>query len=122
MAGNAASLKAETSTQGPSPKQHAREPLYNNDGKLYCNNPSCQGKNLTFKRPSDWKKHVDRHERPYKCIGRLTAHARIYLAWWTPQTRTRSAKMESTSEEVLFCPFPKCKRGSGKGLCKEIEP
>ena len=35
---------------------------------MFCDHVNWQGKNQTFKRVCEWNKHMDRHERPHKCL------------------------------------------------------
>ncbi|KAJ6001123.1 hypothetical protein N7481_001532 [Penicillium waksmanii] len=45
-----------------------REPPRNDDGNIICEHADCQDDQPTFRLPSQWNKHMDRHERPYKCF------------------------------------------------------
>ncbi|ORY04550.1 hypothetical protein BCR34DRAFT_667071 [Clohesyomyces aquaticus] len=45
--------------------KRAEEPPRNQDGKMICSRPECHGN--TFDRKCEWSKHMDKHERPYKC-------------------------------------------------------
>lgn len=47
--------------------RRVRSPPRNEHNQMYCDHVNCKGKNETFKRVCEWNKHMDRHERPYKC-------------------------------------------------------
>lgn len=120
MADSTAFPKTENSIQAPSTPQHTREPIYNDEGKLYCNHLSCQGKNQTFKRPSEWKKHMDKHERPYKCT-QAECQRKEGFTWFGGLVRHEREvhKIESAPKKALFCPFPECGRSSGRGFTRK---
>ncbi|KAI1389575.1 uncharacterized protein F4822DRAFT_205314 [Hypoxylon trugodes] len=50
----------------PIPKPH-REVTKNREGKFCCTFPGCSEKVKTFTRKCEWSKHMDKHDRPYKC-------------------------------------------------------
>ena len=92
----------------------ARLPPRNVHNEMYCDHVSCTGKNQTFKRVCEWNKHMDRHERPYKChepgcelnpgftySGGLSRHQR------------EVHKIHLSTKQPLFCPFPNCNRSLG---------
>jgi len=47
--------------------RRTRSPPRNEHGQMYCDHVNCQEKTQTFRRVCEWNKHMDRHERPYKC-------------------------------------------------------
>lgn len=53
------------------PRTHSgrpeREPPRDEDGQIFCRHKDCEGKNVRFRRPCEYNKHMDRHERPYRC-------------------------------------------------------
>ena len=105
MADNMASPTTETSIQAPSASRSPRKLLYNANGQLYCNYPPCQGQ--TFTRTCEWNRHMDKHERPYKC-KEAECDRQPGFTWAGGLLRH---KIEvHIKESRLFCPFPNCKR------------
>ncbi|EXJ54636.1 hypothetical protein A1O7_09977 [Cladophialophora yegresii CBS 114405] len=101
--------------------RRTRSPPRNDHGQMFCDHVNCRGKNSpTFKRVCEWNKHMDRHERPYKCresgcelnpgftySGGLLRHQR------------EVHKMHLSTKQPLFCPFPNCNRSSGTGFTRK---
>ena len=100
--------------------RRARSPPRNAHNQMYCDHVNCNGKNQIFKRVCEWNKHMDRHERPYKCrepgcelnpgftySGGLLRHQR------------EVHKMHLSTKQPLFCPFPNCNRSSGTGFTRK---
>ncbi|EEH39484.2 hypothetical protein PAAG_08753 [Paracoccidioides lutzii Pb01] len=48
--------------------RRTREPP-KNAGQIYCNHPDCHDHILYFKTPWEWNRHMDKHDRPYKCTN-----------------------------------------------------
>jgi len=97
-----------------------RSPPRNSEGMIICDHVNCRGKTETFRRVCEWNKHMDRHERPYKCrepgcelnpgftySGGLLRHQR------------EVHKMHLSTKQPLFCPFPHCNRSSGTGFTRK---
>jgi len=100
--------------------RRARSPPRNEHNQMYCDHVHCSGKNQTFQRVCEWNKHMDRHERPYKCredgcelnpgftySGGLLRHQR------------EVHNMHQSTMKPLLCPFPNCNRSSGKGFTRK---
>lgn len=96
-----------------------RSPPRNERNEMFCDHVNCQGKSQTFKRVCEWNKHMDRHERPYKCrepgcelnlgftySGGLLRHQR------------EVHRMHLSTKQPLYCPFPNCNRSSGTGFTR----
>ncbi|KAJ5480241.1 hypothetical protein N7530_005750 [Penicillium desertorum] len=47
--------------------RRARDPPKNSEGQIFCDHPECHSAPPTFRRPCEWNKHMDKHDRPYKC-------------------------------------------------------
>lgn len=91
----------------------------NADGLYECTVPDCVEKVRTFARRCEWSKHMDKHDRPYRCpvkgcekmlgftySGGLLRHAReVHNDHGGPKN-------------LLFCPHPNCKRHIGKGFTR----
>ncbi|KAK6371828.1 hypothetical protein LTS17_008652 [Exophiala oligosperma] len=89
----------------------ARIPPRNDAGALYCEHPECHGFELTFRRMCEWHKHMDRHERPYKCFAygcELTPGFTYSGGLLRHQREVH--KMNMSAKQPLFCPFPSCNR------------
>ncbi|KAK7749980.1 hypothetical protein SLS62_008089 [Diatrype stigma] len=91
----------------------------NSDGLYECNFPGCKDPNRAFARKCEWGKHMDKHDRPYRCSmkgcekmqgftysGGLLRHAReVHNDHGGPKN-------------LLYCPHPNCKRHIGKGFTR----
>ncbi|KAH7082405.1 hypothetical protein FB567DRAFT_105753 [Paraphoma chrysanthemicola] len=98
--------------------KRAEEPPRNHETKIICKHQECTG--LIFEGKCEWSKHMDIHDRPYKCIiegceklqgftcsGSLLRHTlQIHILHRGPKNST-------------FCPFTDCKRNSGAGFTRE---
>jgi hypothetical protein len=100
--------RSATAVRRPSPAPR------NSRNELICVHDECKEKNVIFRRLCEWNKHMDRHERPYKCShpncqnalgftysGGLMRHQREVHRW------------HQTTKSRLFCPYPSCSRGPG---------
>ena len=101
--------------------RRAETPPRDDDGNFYCRHRDCSGKTPTFRRACEWNKHMDRHERPYKCehescvnsigftySGGLLRHQREVHRW------------HQTTKSRIFCPFTGCPRdSSGEGFSRK---
>jgi hypothetical protein len=95
--------------------RRSKSPPRNSNGQIVCDHVNCQGKNQTFKRLCEWNKHMDRHERPYKCreVGCELNPGFTYSGGLLRHQR-EVHKMHLSTKQPLFCPFPNCNRSSGK--------
>ncbi|KAI5303298.1 hypothetical protein KEM56_007697 [Ascosphaera pollenicola] len=95
-----------------------REPPRNSEGQICCDHPDCKSTAPVFRRPCEWNKHMDKHDRPYKCMepecnkmpgftysGGLLRHQREVHKMHTPAKR-------------LMCPYPDCRRSTGNGFAR----
>ncbi|KAK5233268.1 hypothetical protein LTR47_005765 [Exophiala xenobiotica] len=105
----------------PGALRRARALPRNKDGDIICDHPNCRdnGNNTTFKRVCEWNKHMDRHERPYKCheAGCELNPGFTYSGGLLRHQR-EVHKMHLSTKEPLFCPFPNCNRSSGSGFTR----
>ncbi|KAL6247875.1 hypothetical protein RBB50_005223 [Rhinocladiella similis] len=108
-----------TPVTGTPAVRRARVPPRNKDGALYCDHHNCRGSDITFKRVCEWNKHMDRHERPYKCLaaGCELSPGFTYSGGLLRHQR-EVHKMNLSMREPLFCPFPNCNRSSGNGFTR----
>ncbi|EPQ66318.1 Bgt-1830 [Blumeria graminis f. sp. tritici] len=103
----------------PIPKPD-REITKGEDGRYVCRWPGCTEEVRTFNRKCEWSKHMDKHDRPYKCpsegcdklpgftySGGLLRHQR------------EVHNLHGGPRKQLNCPHPNCKRFSGKGFSRQ---
>ncbi|EXJ53690.1 uncharacterized protein A1O5_13045 [Cladophialophora psammophila CBS 110553] len=96
-----------------------RAPPRNDKGQIFCDHVDCGDRTKIFWRLCDWSRHIDTHQRPYKCYepgcelilgftynGGLLRHYR------------EVHKMHATTQP-LFCPFEECPRSSGRGFTRK---
>jgi hypothetical protein len=100
--------------------RRSKSPPRNGNGQIVCDHVNCQGKNQTFKRLCEWNKHMDRHERPYKCreVGCELNPGFTYSGGLLRHQR-EVHKMHLSTKQPLFCPFPNCNRSSGTGFTRK---
>lgn len=103
----------------PIPKPD-REVTKGEDGRFVCNWAGCTEEIRSFNRKCEWSKHMDKHDRPYKCpaegceklpgftySGGLLRHQR------------EVHNLHGGPRKQLNCPHPNCKRFSGKGFSRQ---
>jgi hypothetical protein len=103
----------------PIPKPD-REVTKGEDGRFVCNWTGCTEEVRSFNRKCEWSKHMDKHDRPYKCpaegceklpgftySGGLLRHQR------------EVHNLHGGPRKQLNCPHPNCKRFSGKGFSRQ---
>ena len=100
--------------------RRTRSPPRNELGQMFCDHINCRGRNQTFKRVCEWNKHMDRHERPYKCreAGCELNPGFTYSGGLLRHQR-EVHKMHLSTKQPLFCPFPNCNRSSGTGFTRK---
>ena len=97
-----------------------QEPPRNADDEIYCNHAECSNDPPTFRRPCEWNKHMDKHDRPYKCVepGCDKIQGFTYSGGLLRHQREVHKKNIST-RDPLFCPYPNCNRHSGNGFTRK---
>ncbi|OTA90495.1 hypothetical protein M434DRAFT_13892 [Hypoxylon sp. CO27-5] len=102
------------SRAGPIPKPN-RIVTKNKEGKYYCSFPGCSAKTRVFNRKCEWSKHMDKHDRPYKCMApgceKLTGFT--YPGGLSRHEREVHGK-HGGPKNPLYCPHGNCKRHEGK--------
>nr|POF08162.1 hypothetical protein CFP56_62742 [Quercus suber] len=95
------------------------DPPTNAEGK-YCCNFSNDCSALTFDRKCEWSKHMDKHDRPYRCQDPLCAKLQgfTYSGGLLRHEREVHNKHGGPKEQ-LMCPVADCKRHSGKGFTRK---
>ncbi|KAJ8107156.1 hypothetical protein OPT61_g9061 [Boeremia exigua] len=98
--------------------KRAEEPPRNHDAKMICKHAECAG--LTFDRKCEWSKHMDKHDRPYKCLvpGCEKLQGFTYSGGLLRHER-EVHKLHGGTKKSLFCPFTDCKRSSGAGFTRK---
>ncbi|KAJ4331902.1 hypothetical protein N0V87_008795 [Didymella glomerata] len=100
------------------PYKRAEEPARNSEAKMICKHSECSG--ITFDRKCEWSKHMDKHDRPYKCLAKTCAKLQGFTYSGGLLRHEREIhKMHGGSKKTLFCPFADCKRSSGAGFTRK---
>ncbi|KAF2733604.1 hypothetical protein EJ04DRAFT_513105 [Polyplosphaeria fusca] len=98
--------------------KRSEEPPRNREGKMICKYTECGS--VMFDRKCEWSKHMDKHDRPYKCnvTGCEKLQGFTYSGGLLRHER-EVHKMHGGTKKSLFCPFPDCKRSSGSGFTRK---
>jgi hypothetical protein len=94
------------------------DPLKNEAGKMICKYPECA--DIVFERKCEWNKHMDKHERPYKC--KVSGCEKLLGFTYTGgllRHEREVHKMHGGTKQPLFCPHQDCKRSSGPGFTRK---
>jgi hypothetical protein len=98
--------------------KRAEEPPRNEDGKMVCKYQECRG--ISFERKCEWSKHMDKHDRPYKCNVKGCEKLQGFTYSGGLLRHEREVhKMHGGTKKALFCPFHDCKRSSGAGFTRK---
>ncbi|UPX14821.1 uncharacterized protein EKO05_0005292 [Ascochyta rabiei] len=98
--------------------KRAEEPPRNQEAKMVCKHQECSG--LTFDRKCEWSKHMDKHDRPYKCLVKGCEKLQGFTYSGGLLRHEREVhKMHGGTKKSLFCPFTDCKRSSGAGFTRK---
>ncbi|CEJ61906.1 hypothetical protein PMG11_10423 [Penicillium brasilianum] len=100
--------------------RRTRDPPKNKEGQIFCDHTDCQASPPTFRRRCEWNKHMDKHDRPYKCYepdcekiqgftysGGLLRHQR------------EVHKKNNETKKPMMCPYVDCNRSTGKGFTRQ---
>ncbi|TPX10779.1 uncharacterized protein E0L32_008348 [Thyridium curvatum] len=92
----------------------------NANGMYECSWPSCEEDVKEFSRRCEWNKHMDKHERPYRCLaeGCEKLPGFTYSGGLLRHEREVHNK-HGGPKNPLHCPHPNCKRHSGKGFSRQ---
>ncbi|KAH7356544.1 hypothetical protein BKA65DRAFT_494909 [Rhexocercosporidium sp. MPI-PUGE-AT-0058] len=88
------------------------QPSQNPQALLYCTWPGCTNTEA-WQRPSDLKKHMDKHTRPYIC-----REDKCHNLTFGDKAGLHRHKREVHEAAKLFCPFSSCRRYS-KGFPRQ---
>ncbi|KAI9708284.1 MAG: hypothetical protein M1828_003006 [Chrysothrix sp. TS-e1954] len=98
-------------------RKHTEVPR-NEEGKITCIVPGCVGR--IFERKCEWTKHMDKHERPYRCIEPGCEKLRGFTYSGGLLRHQREVhKKHGGPKELLMCPVPYCKRNTGTGFTRK---
>ncbi|KAI5194501.1 hypothetical protein E4T39_08644 [Aureobasidium subglaciale] len=97
------------------PLNHRRTaPQHNDAGKFECKN--CH---QIFDRKCEWNKHMDKHERPYKCDKPQCAKLLGFTYSGGLLRHEREVHgMHGGPKEQLYCPIKHCKRHTEQGFTR----
>lgn len=97
-----------------------REPPRNENGEIICQHEACRDKSEVFRRPCEWNKHMDKHERPYKC-NEPTCEQNpgfTYSGGLLRHMREVHKKGVGPARRPLYCPHANCIRSTGEGFTR----
>ncbi|KAF2489479.1 hypothetical protein BU16DRAFT_423610, partial [Lophium mytilinum] len=96
------------------------EPPRNTEHRIICCRKDCLNLDQTFDRKCERSKHMDKHDRPYKCTIAGCENLRGYTYSGGLLRHEREVhRMHGGSRKSLFCPFADCKRSSGQGFTRK---
>ncbi|EQL03467.1 zinc finger domain-containing protein [Ophiocordyceps sinensis CO18] len=97
-----------------------RDIMKQKDGKYHCPLPDCREEVNTFSRKCEWNKHMDKHERPYRCPaeGCESLPGFTYSGGLLRHEREVHGK-HGGPKNTVNCPHPNCKRHTGKGFSRQ---
>ncbi|KIL96604.1 hypothetical protein FAVG1_01348 [Fusarium avenaceum] len=97
-----------------------REAVKGADGKFHCTQDDCKEEIRVFSRKCEWNKHMDKHERPYRCPaeGCENLPGFTYSGGLLRHEREVHGK-HGGPKNTVNCPHPNCKRHTGKGFSRQ---
>lgn len=103
----------------PIPKPD-RDVVKQADGKFHCPLDDCKEDVRAFSRKCEWNKHMDKHERPYRCpaAGCENLPGFTYSGGLLRHEREVHGK-HGGPKNTVNCPHPNCKRHTGKGFSRQ---
>ncbi|KAM4057495.1 zinc finger domain-containing protein [Hirsutella rhossiliensis] len=110
---------SSVSRSKPIPKPD-RDVMKQADGKYHCPLPDCKEDVNAFSRKCEWNKHMDKHERPYRCPadGCENLPGFTYSGGLLRHEREVHGK-HGGPKNTVNCPHPNCKRHTGKGFSRQ---
>ncbi|KIW76967.1 hypothetical protein Z517_09411 [Fonsecaea pedrosoi CBS 271.37] len=95
-------------------------PTPNSNGKLECTWDECDDEIKEFPRLGEWNKHMDKHERPYKCAsdGCRNQKGFTYAGGLVRHEREVHGKNVG-AEHQIWCPHKSCKRHFRKPFARD---
>ncbi|BDD59788.1 hypothetical protein MPDQ_003820 [Monascus purpureus] len=98
--------------------RRARDPPKNTAGQIYCDHPDCQPTPPIFRRPCEWNKHMDKHDRPYKCLEPGCAKIQGFT-YSGGLLRHQREVHKKNIKKPLMCPYADCNRSTGTGFTRQ---
>ncbi|KAF5235003.1 hypothetical protein FANTH_11842 [Fusarium anthophilum] len=97
-----------------------RDAVKGADGKFHCTLDDCKEEVRVFSRKCEWNKHMDKHERPYRCPaeGCENLPGFTYSGGLLRHEREVHGK-HGGPKNTVNCPHPNCKRHTGKGFSRQ---
>ncbi|KAJ6437192.1 fungal specific transcription factor [Purpureocillium lavendulum] len=97
-----------------------REVAKGPDGRFHCTISDCKEELRSFTRKCEWNKHMDKHERPYRCPadGCENLPGFTYSGGLLRHEREVHGK-HGGPKNTVNCPHPNCKRHTGKGFSRQ---
>ncbi|KAF7712897.1 Zinc finger C2H2 type domain-containing protein [Penicillium ucsense] len=91
----------------------------NADNQIYCDHQDCQPMPPTFRRPCEWSKHMDKHDRPFRCHepGCNRGQGFTYSGGLLRHQREVHKKYTNAITPIV-CPYTDCNRSSGNGFTR----
>ncbi|KAF4770131.1 hypothetical protein N7455_006394 [Penicillium solitum] len=100
--------------------RRARDPPKNSEGQIFCDHPECQAAPPTFRRPCEWNKHMDKHDRPYKCYEPNCDKIQGFTYSGGLLRHQREVHKKNTdTKKALMCPYTDCNRSTGNGFTRQ---
>ncbi|KAJ5561678.1 hypothetical protein N7461_000439 [Penicillium sp. DV-2018c] len=97
-----------------------RDPPKNSEGQIYCDHHECQAAPPTFRRPCEWNKHMDKHDRPYKCYEPNCDKIQGFTYSGGLLRHQREVHKKNTdATKPLMCPYSDCNRSTGNGFTRQ---
>ncbi|KAF2202787.1 hypothetical protein GQ43DRAFT_439422 [Delitschia confertaspora ATCC 74209] len=99
--------------------KRTEEPPRTRENKMTCKYPECFSR-ITFERKCEWSKHMDKHDRPYKCKVKGCEKLQGFTYSGGLLRHEREVhKLHGGTKQSLFCPHSDCKRSSGSGFTRK---
>ncbi|OQD82170.1 hypothetical protein PENANT_c023G10854 [Penicillium antarcticum] len=100
--------------------RRARDPPKNSEGQIFCDHLDCQAAPPTFRRPCEWNKHMDKHDRPYKCYEPNCDKIQGFTYSGGLLRHQREVHKKNTdAKKALMCPYNDCNRSTGNGFTRQ---
>lgn len=93
----------------------------NENGEIVCTHEECCHKIVIFRRPCEWKKHMDnKHNRAYKCSDAACGDIPgfTYSGGLLRHMREVHNRGVGSARNPFYCPYPECIRSTGEGFTR----
>lgn len=100
--------------------RRSQEPPRNAEGLLYCDHAEhAQMQPPVFPRKCEWRKHMDKHERPYVCEEPECENRGFTYSGGLTRHQREVHRQHGGPKASCMCPFPDCKRHVGIGFSRK---